>query len=110
MGAGAEPGDVAATPLGYSRGYWEGETLVVTTNRVSYPFFDIPPWWGMPQTEALEIVERFTLEGDSLVYDFWAHDPTTFSEPIDRPRFLVWTWEPGLEVEMDHCEPYFQGP
>jgi len=109
VGSQGAPG-AAATPLGYSRGHWEGETLVVATNRISYPYFDIPPWWGIPQTEAVEIVERFTLEGDLLVYDFWAHDPTTFTEPIDRPRFLVWTWEPGLAVETDHCEPYFDVP
>ncbi|HEY5622858.1 MAG TPA: hypothetical protein VIV14_03780, partial [Gammaproteobacteria bacterium] len=67
-----------------------------------------PPWWGIPQTEAVEIVERFTLEGGMLVYDFWAFDPNTFAEPIDRPRALVWSWEPGLEVTEDSCEPYYE--
>lgn len=110
MDAGIDPDDVEATPLGYSRGRWEGETLVVSTNRISYPFFDLPPWWGIPQTEAIEIVERFTLDGDTLVYDFRAYDPTTFTEPIDKPGFLVWTWQPGLEVETDHCEPYYEDP
>jgi hypothetical protein len=110
MGTGVDPSDVEATTLGYSRGRWEGETLVVETNRISYPFFDIPPWWGVPQTEAIEIVERFTLDGDSLVYDFWAYDPVTFTEPLDRPRALTWTWQPGLEVEQDNCEPYFEEP
>jgi hypothetical protein len=107
MGAGVAPSEVEATPLGYSRGRWEGETLVVYTTRISYPFFDLPPWWGIPQTGAIEIVERFTPDGDRLVYDFWAYDPTTFSAPIDKPGFLVWTWQPGLKVEADRCEPYF---
>jgi len=110
MGAGVEPSEVEATPLGYSRGRWEGETLVVSTNRISYPFFDLPPWWGIPQTLAIEIVERFTLNGGRLVYDFWAYDPTTFTAPIDKPGFLEWTWQPGLEVEVDNCEPYFEDP
>ena len=95
---------------GNPRGRWEGETLVVSTSRINYPFFDLPPWWGIPQTEAIEIVERFTLDGDTLVYDFSAYDPTTFTEPIDKPGFLVWTWQPGLEVETDKCEPYFEDP
>jgi hypothetical protein len=107
---GAVPSDTEATSLGYSRGRWEGETLVVSTTRISYPFFDIPPWWGIPQTEAIEIVERFTPDGDRLVYDFWAYDPTTFTAPIDKPGFLMWTWQPGLEVEADRCEPYFEDP
>ena len=110
MNAGAASGEMEATPLGHSRGRWEGETLVVTTNRISYPFFDLPTWWGVPQTTAIEIVERFTLDGDTLVYDFWAYDPTTFTEPIDKPGFLVWTWQPGLELETDNCENYYENP
>jgi len=110
MDSAVDPSEVEATTLGYSRGRWEGETLVVETNRISYPFFDIPPWWGVPQTEAMEIVERFTLVDDTLVYDFWAYDPAMFTEPLDRPAALVWTWQPGLEVERDNCEPYFEDP
>jgi hypothetical protein len=110
MNAAVEPSEMEATPLGYSRGRWEGETLVVTTNRISYPFFDLPPWWGVPQTTAIEIVERFTLDGDTLVYDFWAYDPMNFTEPIDKPGFLVWTWQPGLELESDNCENYYEDP
>ena len=108
MDTDVDPSTVEASKLGFSRGRWEGETLVVETNRINYPFFDIPPWWGVPQTEDIEIVERFTLEGETLVYDFWAFDPNTFAEPLDRPRFLVWTWEPGLEVTPDNCEPYYE--
>ena len=59
---------------------------------------------------AIEIVERFTLDGDTLVYDFWGYDPATFTEPIDKPGFLVWTWEPGLELETDNCENYYEDP
>ena len=88
----------------------EGDTLVVETSRINYPFFDLPPWWGIPQTEAMELVERFTLQDETLAYDFWAYDPTTFAAPIDKPRFLVWTWEPGLEVGTDNCEVYFEDP
>ena len=108
MNADVDPAEVEASTLGFSRGRWEGETLVVETSRINYPFFDIPPWWGVPQTEAIEIVERFTREGETLVYDFWAYDPVTFTEPLDRPRALVWTWQPGLELERDNCEPYFE--
>jgi hypothetical protein len=110
MDADPPSSNVQTSRLGYSRGLWEGETLVVTTTKISYPFFDLPPWWGVPQTPTQEIVERFTLDGDSLIYDFWAYDPATFVEPIDRPAFLTWTWQPGLMIETDNCEPYFEDP
>lgn len=110
MGTGVDPAEVVTTPLGYSRGRWEGGTLVVATSRIDYPFFDLAPWWGIPQTKSIEIVERFTPDGDRLVYDFWAYDPTTFTAPIDKPRVIVWDWQPGLRVETDHCEPYFEEP
>lgn len=108
MGAHADPSTVEPSPLGYSRGRWDGATLVVETSRINYPFFDLPPWWGVPQTEAIELVERFTLEGETLAYDFWAYDPNTFTAPIEKQRFLAWTWEPGLEVGTDNCEIYFE--
>ena len=103
-----DPSSVEPSKLGYSRGHWEGDTLVVETSRIDYPYFDLPPWWGIPQTPAMDLVERFTLEDDTLVYDFRAYDPTTFTAPIDQQRFLVWTWEPGLEVGTDNCELYFE--
>jgi hypothetical protein len=108
MNSDVEPDSVEASKLGFSQGRWEGETLVVETTRISWPHFDLVPWWGIPQTVDLDIVERFTLEGESLVYDFWAYDPNTFTEPVDRPRALVWTWEPGLEVTEDNCVPYYE--
>lgn len=107
MDGGPVPDDVEATPVGYSQGHWEDATLVVRTTRISYPFFDLPPWWGMPQTEAMELVERFTLEGDVLYYDLWAYDPNLFTAPIAKPRVLRWQWEPGLVVEEDTCIPYY---
>ena len=110
MGAHVDTGEVGASKLGHSRGRWEGETLVVTTTRINYPFFDVSPWWGIPQTEAIEIVERFTPTNDGLTYDFWAFDPTTFIEPIDKPGYLNLIRQPGLEVEADDCVPYYEDP
>ena len=104
------PADVEPTPLGYSRGRWEDGTLVVTTTHISYPYFDLSPWWGVPQSEAMEIVERFTLEDGTLVYDLWAYDPTLFTMPIDKPHVIEWHSEPGLTVEQDDCVPYFEEP
>ena len=56
MGAGAaRPASVPSSPLGYSVGHWEGETLVVDTSRINWPYFDRT---GAPQTESVAINER----------------------------------------------------
>ena len=95
MAADEDPGDVRASPLGYSRGRWEGDTLVVTTTRISWPYFDLPPLIGIPQSEEVEIEERFTLTDGRLVYDFRAYDPVNFTAPIEKTGYKDWTWRPG---------------
>lgn len=110
MGGEAVSDDVEPSLLGYSRGRWEGNTLVVTTTRVNWPFFDLPPLIGIPQSEDVEIVERFTHSGNELVYDFWAHDPRNFTEPIEVSGYMVWTWHPGLSRRVDACEDYVDVP
>ena len=68
--------------MGDSRGWWEGDTLVVeTTNftdkvyerRVSHTVFGA--------NQPMRLVERFTrLDDDTLDYRFTVTDPTTFTE------------------------------
>ncbi len=72
--------EAPASSLGYSVGHWEGRTLVVETMRVNWPYFDNV---GTPQSEAVEIVERFALTDDQsrLDYRMTITDPATFTEP-----------------------------
>ena len=67
---------VAPTPslLGHSTGRWEGATLMVTTTRIDYPYMDEH---GTPQSDATEIVERFSLsdDGNSLNWSATVTDP-----------------------------------
>ena len=61
---------------GDSRGWWEGDTLVIeTTNYRSKN--------AMPEsTDALQVVERLTRGSDrSLLYEFTVTDPTAFRKP-----------------------------
>jgi len=109
MRADEDAGEVEATPLGYSRGRWDGDTLIVTTNRISWPYFELPPLYGIPQSQEVEIVERFTLGEDELVYDFWANDPVNFTQPIEEEGFFVWRWDPDIELRINECEVY-SGP
>ena len=61
---------------GDSRGYWDGDSLVVETRNFS-PDSDF-----RGSREHLHLVERFTRVGpDEMHYQFTVNDPTTWTEP-----------------------------
>ena len=93
--------DVSPSRLGYSVGRWEGDTLIVETSRIDYPYFNDQ---GIPQSEDLEIVERFTLSENGTKLDWTATvtDPETFTEPIIMPE-LHWDWIPGQTIKPYNC-------
>lgn len=86
--------------LGHSEGRWEGDSLVVTTSRISWPFFSQV---GVPQSEAVELVERFTptADGSRLDYHLTVTDPATFTEPVERD--IYWIWIPEAELLPYEC-------
>jgi len=96
------PADVAASPLGYSVGRWDGNTLVVTTTGVNWPWFDNI---GTPQGEAVEMRERFTVSDDQarLDYELTVADPATFSEPATYARYWLAL---GAKIEPYDCQVY----
>ena len=62
--------------LGHSRGYWDGDTLVVETAN----FRDETNFRGV--TGDMRLVERFTRAGgDTLLYEFTVNDPRTYVRP-----------------------------
>jgi hypothetical protein len=98
----APPASAFTSSLGYSTGRWEGRTLIVTTSRINWPYFDNI---GTPQTEEAEIVERFTLSEDQarLDYRFTSVDPTVFSRPAVYERYWVAL---GEDIEPYNCTVY----
>lgn len=105
MGDDARPDDQPLTPLGYSVGRWEGDVLVVTTTRVGWPYFKVHGLVAAPQSEDVEIVERFVLdraEGE-LSWGFTVDDPTTFTEPVTAERYHVWRYQDGVAIEEYGC-------
>jgi hypothetical protein len=96
-GAGEEG---RATSLGYSVGHWEGNSLVVTTTDVDWPWFDQS---GVPQSQDVQFEERFTPgpDGRVLNYVITVTDPTTFTQPVVLQRY--WVWEPGEEIRPYDC-------
>ena len=101
-GAGAE--EQPFSPLGYSTGRWEGDTLVVTTTRIDWPtsrYFSP----RIPQSREVELMERFTLIEDAtqLAYDVTITDPVNLTEPVSVERYIVWGTRPGIEVLPYEC-------
>ncbi len=88
-------------PYGHSVGEWEGDTLVIRTTDIDFEWFDQE---GIPQSDALELVERFTpsADGYTLDYTVTATDPAIFTEPVVLDR--SWIWVPGEEVHPFECE------
>jgi hypothetical protein len=78
MDRSAPPADAPASMLGYSVGRWEDGDLVVTTTRVDWPYFDSI---GTPQSDRVEIVERYSLSDDQTRLDFrvTVTDPVTLT-------------------------------
>ncbi|MDE0006042.1 MAG: DUF6152 family protein [Rhodospirillaceae bacterium] len=100
MEGASEPSE-PPTILGDSVGRWEEETLVVTTTNIGWPysFGQI----GIPQSDATELVERFTVvdDGARLRYEITANDPATFTEPLTLTKYYLWV--PGLEIRPYEC-------
>lgn len=92
---------VAPAALGYSMGRWQDETtLVITTDRINWPYFNRV---GVPQSEDVEVWERFVLDDGSgqLAYTIRVTDPATLLEPYEYDA--LWKWVPGEVVSRYDC-------
>ncbi len=64
--------------FGDSWGRWEGNTLVAETTN----FHPEQTFRGIPPSEHLKVIERFTRVDDAtILYEFTIEDPTTYTEP-----------------------------
>lgn len=71
---------------GDSRGYWDGDTLVIETSNYSDKSA------GGPDTSRKVNVERLTrISDDEIQYQFTSHDPGTFTAPYTREIILDFT-------------------
>lgn len=90
----------ALSPWGYSVGHWEDDVLVVRTTGINYPFFDD---LGTPQTDQMEIVERYRFDADEprLYWEAVAMDPNVLTAPVVFEGDMVWV--PGETVKPFNC-------
>jgi hypothetical protein len=90
----------AHTLFGFSRGRWEGTTLVVETDHLAAGYFDHE---GTPQSDQIKTVERFTPNADysRLDYSLTTTDPVNFERPFTLTRYFV--WKPENSVHRYEC-------
>jgi hypothetical protein len=99
MNPAAEP-PAEPSQMGFSRGRFEGETLVVETSGIRAQTFDPD---GVPQSEQMRLVERFTPNADytRLDYRLTVTDPVYFTETFELGRYFV--WKPEMTVQAYDC-------
>ena len=97
------------TYLGNSVGRWEGDTLVID----STSFIDTT-WLGrggLFHSDQMHVVEKFTRQGDALLYDVTVEDPEVLVEPWVLPTRVVrrnTNTNAGLLRERGNCETSFE--
>ncbi len=95
------------TYLGDTVGRWEGDTLVLD----AVAFTDAT-WLGRGgffHSDRMHVVERFTRQGDALLYDVTVEDPEVLTEPWVLPTRTVRlnpNPDAGLVRERGDCEVY----
>jgi hypothetical protein len=95
--------DLAHRALGYSRGHWEGSTLVVETDKLSPGHVDLA---GQPLSANARVVERMSLseDGRELRSELTLHDPENYRRPVIRHR--AWRKTPETTILEYDCDPY----
>jgi hypothetical protein len=83
------------TPLGYSVGRWENDTLVVETTRLGGGWIPLGP--------SAKLVERFSI-GDNgrLLYSILISDPELLTQPVEQKR--SWLPRPNEKVLPFDCQ------
>jgi hypothetical protein len=97
----------AETWMGWSRGRWEGDTLVVDVNS-----FNDQTWFdraGNFHSEALHVVERYTRTGpDHLSYEATIEDPKVFTQPWKVSLPLYRRQEADLQLVEYKCVEFVE--
>ena len=92
MDGRSHPEDLVPSYYGHSIGHWEGDTLVVDTVG-----FNERMWidrYGMPHTDQLHLIERFTrINFKTMQYEMTIDDPGAYTRPWKTGFFLEWVDE-----------------
>ena len=97
----------SATWMGWSRGRWEGETLVVdVTDFNDQTWFDRA---GNFHSDALHVVERYTAVSPyHLMYEVTVEDPTVFTRPWKMRMPLYRHFEKDKQIRDYKCVEFVE--
>jgi hypothetical protein len=86
--------------LGRSTGKWDGNSLVVTTDGITWQYLD---YSGAPMSPQASLVERFTptSDGKRLNYTVTITDPVNLKGPVNAER--SWVARPNESVRRYNC-------
>jgi hypothetical protein len=86
--------------LGRSTGRWDGNSLLVRTDGITWPFLD---YSGVPMSSQSSLLERFTpsSDGKRLSYSVIVTDPTYLTQPVKLER--SWVARPNESVKPYNC-------
>jgi hypothetical protein len=101
MDGADHPKDLDPSYLGHSIGKWDNDTLVVDTVGFNERF-----WidrWGLPHTQQLHLIERFTrLDESTLKYELVVDDPGAYTATWTTGLLL--RWNPNQELFEYVCQ------
>ena len=93
--------------MGYTVGHWEDDTLVLDS--IAFNDFTWLARGGFFHSDQMRVTERFTRQGDEILYEVTVDDPVVLAEPwVMAPRILRLSSNPdaGLLPERGNCEVY----
>lgn len=101
MDGRTHPANLEPSYYGHSIGWWEGDTLTIDTVGYNERF-----WWdrdGLPHTEALHTLERFTrTDFQTIRYELTVDDPGAYTQRFSGATNL--RWEAGTELFEYQCQ------
>jgi hypothetical protein len=103
-----DPGESPTdTWMGWSRGRWEGDTLVVDVTAFNgHTWFDRA---GNFHSDALRVVERYTpTSPNHLMYEATIEDPKVFTRPWKLGFPIYRRIEPNVQLVDFNCVPFVQ--
>jgi hypothetical protein len=101
MDSRPHPKTMEPSSYGHSVGRWEGDTLVVDTVGFSENFWIDRT--GLPHTDKLHTVERFTrTDFNTIKYEVLIDDPAVYTKPWTGGFNL--RWNPGVELFEYICQ------
>jgi hypothetical protein len=95
--------------MGYTVGRWEGYTLLFES--IAFNDFTWLARGGFFHSDQMKVVEKFTRQGNEILYEVTVDDPVVLVEPwVMTPRIMrVNTNEDaGLLPERGNCEVSYE--